>query len=125
MSQASKNAEQFVERVKRMVNRKDDVIANVETNVDDTNVISPSTIGDKDAWVEVTLYNVSDPNDLFTPREWMELGKMGADLQSSSHEDCSEARSTSGSVNVDTYTGNYHNGYNPTVEIHKRFSGGD
>ena len=105
MSQASKNAEQFVERVKRMVNRKDDVIANVETNVDDTNVISPSTIGDKDAWVEVTLYNVSDPDDLFTPREWMDLGEIGADLY--------------------TYTGSKHNGYNPTVEIRKRFSGGE
>lgn len=96
-------AEEFVEQVKRLLRAQDGLIYEVDSSIDHPNAISPSTVCDRDAWVEVTLYNVSKADHALPAHSWMRLGELGAD--------------------VDTYTGSRHNGYNPTIEIHRRIEG--
>jgi len=99
-SEPEQKAEKFIEQIKSLIQSQDNLIYEIDSSIDDPNVISMSTIGNKDAWVEVTLFNVSDPDDLFPAYLWVRVGEIGAD--------------------VDMHSGNHRNGYNPTVEFHKR-----
>lgn len=100
-TEAEEKAETFIGRVKSLLRRQDGLIYGVDTSVNSPNFISPSTVTNRVAWVEVTLYNVTTADDAFPAHVWVRLGEMGAD--------------------VDTYSGSRYNGWNPTIELHKRF----
>jgi len=102
-TEAEEKAEQFVEQVKSLLRSQDGLIYAVDSSIDTPNVISPSTVANRDAWVEVTLFNVSDPDNTFPAHIWVRLGEIGAD--------------------IDTYSGSKWNDYKPTIEFHKRFDG--
>lgn len=80
-TEAEEEAEELIERIKTLLASQDGLIYSIDkAEVKKSNVISPSTIGDRDAWVFVTLYNVSNPDKLFERRTWMKLGEMGVDV---------------------------------------------
>jgi hypothetical protein len=100
-TEAEKEAERFIERVKSILRSKDNLIYGIDSSIDKPNVISPSTVNNRDAWVEVIIYNASSPEDVLSPHEWVRLGEMGAD--------------------IDMHSGDRHYEYNPSIEFHKRF----
>lgn len=99
---AEEKAETFIEQVKSLLRAQDDIIYEIDTSLGKPNVISADTFDKCDAWVEVTLFNVSNPDNAFPAHVWVRLGEIGAD--------------------VDTHSGSKWNDYNPTIELHKRFS---
>jgi len=75
-------AEELAETIKNIISSKDDLIYEVRDDVKKTNVISPSTVGDRDMIVEVELYNVADPESILDPRDWKRFGELGVDVDS-------------------------------------------
>jgi hypothetical protein len=80
VSKQAQDAQDFIETVEAMVSSKDDVIYNLYTDVKRPNMISPSTVGNRDAIIEISLYNVADPNEFFTTHQLLRLGELGADV---------------------------------------------
>ena len=89
VTQAKTEAKEFISEIKRLVKAQDNVIYHID-----------SSIGKRNAWIEITLFNVTNPDELFSAHEWVHIGSLGGD--------------------IDTYSGNYRNDYNPSIEIHKR-----
>lgn len=79
-TRARGEAEDFVKSVKSIFAHRDDLVYRVESSVSPPNVISLNTAGKMDAWVEITFYNVRDPDTIFTPRQWMSFGERGWDI---------------------------------------------
>lgn len=99
-SKAEEQAENFIEEVKAIFAGEDGLFYELDTSVKKSNVISPSTVGDRYASVWVTLYNVSDPDDALSARSWMRLGELDA--------------------GVNKYDGITYD--NPEIEIQKKFN---
>jgi hypothetical protein len=95
---AEEEAASFIKKVKGILRSQDGLIYSVESEVHTSNVISPSTVGDRYAYVGVTFYNVGNPENAFPSKTWMRFGEMGAEVST------------------------WH-GSNARIEFHKSFDG--
>lgn len=76
MRDAERKAREFIDRIETIVSAKDNLIYDIESEVRSPNVISPSTVGDKDAIVSVELFNVGNADDAFDVDTWISLGQI-------------------------------------------------
>lgn len=95
------DAQEFIDKIERLFARQDGLIYEFDADVKDPNGISFDALGSKDAWIEIRLFNVGDPNNALDTDGWLRLGEMVG--------------------MVDRYNAHHSTDYHSVIEVTKRF----